>query len=49
MEKFKIIPIGISKKIISKAKIDVKRISDIEKKVKILSKDDQLENFDSDD
>ena len=34
MEKFKIIPRGISKKVKSKAKINVKRIQDIENKVK---------------
>ncbi len=34
MEKFKIIPIGITKKIKTKAKIDVKRILQIENKVK---------------
>ena len=34
MEKFKIIPKGVTKKIRSKAKINTKRILDIEKKVK---------------
>ena len=34
MEKFKIIPKGVVKKVKSKAKIDVKRINEIEKKVK---------------
>ena len=34
MEKFKIIPKGVVKKVKSKAKIDVKRINEIERKVK---------------
>ena len=34
MEKLKIIPRGVTKKVKSKAKIDIKRINDIEKKVK---------------
>ena len=34
MEKLKIIPIGVVKKVKSKAKINVKRITDIESKVK---------------
>ena len=34
MEKFKIIPKGVTKKVRSKAKINIKRILDIEKKVK---------------
>lgn len=34
---------------ISLVKQAQKKLNDIEKKVKILSKDDQLENFDSDD